>query len=284
MKRYLVMFLAATLLYACHNSKDQQQIKNLSAQDSLLNQKTGSQDSTIMAYIKSFNDIEDNLDTIKTKSKILTLTNGEDVANNQQRIIDNIRAIGELMLRNKREIAMLERRLKKSNNQNRQLQQMIAHLTEELNEKDAQITALQSQLAQTNVALKDVIQQFNDSLKVVSRQKTQINLMTTTMNTVYYAIGTKKELKKKGVITKEGAIIGLGGATELKQNFNTSYFTKADMTTLHAIPLFSKFQKIVTNNPSGSYTIAGNNKSDSLVIKDPKTFWSQSKYLVIIVK
>ena len=179
---------------------------------------------------------------------------------------------------------MLERRLKKSNNQNRQLQQMIAHLTEELNEKDAKITALQSQLAQTNVALKDVIQQFNDSLKVVSRQKTQINLMTTTMNTVYYAIGTKKELKKKGVITKEGAIIGLGGATELKQNFNTSYFTKADMTTLHAIPLFSKFQKIVTNNPSGSYTIAGNNKSDSLVIKDPKTFWSQSKYLVIIVK
>lgn len=284
MKRYLVIFLSSAVLFACHNSKDQQQIKDLSAKDSALNQKTETQDSTIMAYVKSFNEIADNLDTINAKAKILNMKSGGDVANSQQQIVENIRAIGDLMLKNKREIAYLERKLRKSNGENKQLKEMIAHLTEEVNEKDAQIAALQSQLAESNAALKDMIKQFNDSMEVVSKQKAQINQMTTDMNTVYYAIGTMKELKKKGVVTKEGGIAGIGGAAELKQNFNSSYFTKGDMTNLHVIPLYSRFEKVVTNHPSDSYTVTDNKKSDSLIIKDGKTFWSQSKYLVVIVK
>ena len=245
--------------------------------------KTQAQDSSIMSYIKSFNQIEENLDTIKAKAKMLNVTNGE-AAPQQDQIVADIRSIGALMLRNKKEIASLERKLKKSNGKNEELQKMIAHLTEELNEKDAQIAALQSQLAETNASLKDMITKFNDSMQVVAKQKEQITTMTNDMNTVYYAIGTMKELKQKGVVSKEGGIVGIGGTAELKKDFNTSYFTKADMTTLHALPLFSKFEKVVTNHPTDSYTITGANKSDSLVIKNAKSFWSQSKYLVIIVK
>lgn len=282
MKRYLVVLLALPFFFAC-NTKEKQEIKDLSAQDSVLNKKTQAQDSSIMAYIKSFNEIQDNLDTIKAKAKMLSVGNGE-TENQKDKIISDIRSIGELMLRNKKEIAALERKLKKSNNKNEELQKMIAHLTEELNEKDAQIAALQSQLAESNASLKDMIQKFNDSMVVVSKQKEQINEMTGEMNTVYYAIGTKKELKDKGVITKEGGIAGIGGTAELKKDFNASYFTKGDMTNIKALPLYSKFEKLVTNHPSDSYTITGGGKSDSLVIKDAKAFWSQSKYLVVIVK
>jgi DNA repair exonuclease SbcCD ATPase subunit len=283
MKRYLVFLLAIPFFYACHNSEDKQKISDLNAKDSALTSKTIGQDSTIMAYIRSFNEIQDNLDTIKTKAKILTVNNG-DAENRQSEIVANIRAIGDLMMKNKKEIAALERKLKKSNGQNEQLQKMIAHLTEELNEKDAQIAALQSQLAESNANLKDMINKFNDSMQVVSRQKETINNMTNDMNTVYYAVGTTKELKKQGVITKEGGIAGIGSTAQLKKDFNVSYFTKSDLTKLNAIPLFSKFDKLVTNHPTDSYTISGNKKSDSLVIKDAKAFWSQSKYLVVIVK
>jgi len=284
MKRYLVVLLSLPLFYACHNSEDKAQIKDLSAKDSVLANKTASQDSTIMTYVKSFNEIEDNLDTIKTKAKILTINNGGDADNRQAEIVSNIRAIGELMERNKKEIAGLERKLKKSNGQNEELQKMIAHLTEELNEKDAQIASLQSQLSESNASLKDMIQKFNDSMQVVSKQKEQISNMTNDMNTVYYAVGTMKELKKQGVVTKEGGIAGIGSTAALKQNFNVSYFTKGDLTKIQAVPLFSRFDKVVTNHPSDSYTVTKNNKSDSLIIKDAKSFWSQSKYLVIIVK
>jgi len=283
MKRYLVFLLAIPFFYACHSSEDRQKISDLSAKDSALSSRTSAQDSTIMAYVKSFNEIEDNLDSIKTKAKILTVSNGGE-ENKQDQIVANIRAIGDLMMKNKKEIAALERKLKKSGNENAQLQKMIAHLTEQLNEKDAQIAALQSQLAESNANLKDMINKFNDSMQVVAKQKETINTMTTDMNTVYYAVGTTKELKKQGVIQKEGGIAGIGSTAELKQNFNASYFTKSDLTQLHVIPLFSKFAKVVTNHPTDSYRISGNNKSDSLIIKDAKSFWSQSKYLVIIVK
>jgi predicted nucleic acid-binding Zn-ribbon protein len=282
MKRYLVALLALPLFFACNNA-EKQQIKDLSSQDSTLTRRTQAQDSSIMGYIQSFNDIEQNLDSIKVKSKMLSVNNGE-VANQKDQVVADIRSIGELMMRNKKEIAMMERKLKQSNGKNEELQKMIAHLTEELNEKDAQIAALQSQLSESNASLKDMIQKFNDSMEVVSKQKEQISNMTNDMNTVYYAVGTMKELKKKGVVSKEGGIAGIGSTAELKKDFNTSYFTKADMTKLSALPLFSKFEKVVTNHPGDSYSITGNNKSDSLVIKDAKAFWSQSKYLVIIVK
>jgi len=284
MKRYLVMFLALPLFFACHNSNDQREIKDLGSKDSALSRKTAGQDSTIMAYVKSFNEIEDNLDTIKTKSKILTINNGGDAVNRQEEIVTTIRSIGELMQKNKKEIAFLQSRLKQSNGKNDELQRMIAHLTEQLNEKDAQIAALQSQLAESNGALKDMISKFNDSMQVVAKQKDQINQITNDLNTVYYVIGTMKELKKNGVVSKAGGIAGIGSTTQLKQNFDVSYFTKSDSRHLKAIALMSKFDKLVTNHPSDSYKISGSGKADSLLISNVKTFWSQSKYLVIIVK
>ncbi len=283
MKRFIQVVLVSPLFIIGCNNAEKQQIKDLSAQDSALLQKNMVQDTTIMTYIKSFNEIEANLDTVKAKEKMLQINNGESV-DQKENIVSDIRSIGALMLKNKRQIAYLEYRLRKSNGKNQELQKMIAHLTEELNEKDAQIASLQSQLAESNASLKDEIQKFNDSMETISKQKGEISTMTTDMNTVYYAIGTMKELKQKGVVTREGGIAGIGSTAELKKDFNTSYFTKADLTNLKTLPLYSKFEKLVTNHPTDSYSITGSKKSDSLLIKDSKAFWSQSKYLVVIVK
>jgi len=283
MKTYsLVVCLGLLLFFSCNNG-DKQKIKDLSDQDSTLNVSNKAKDSSIMAYVRSFNEIQDNLDSIKKKAKILSNSSGE-ATDQKDQIIADMRSIGDLMMKNKKEIAALERKLKKANGNNAELQKMIEHLTQEVNEKDAEIAALQSQLAESNAQLKDVIQKFNDSMKVIGNQKEQITDVTNQMNTVYYAIGTAKELKQKGVIKKEGSIVGLGGAEELKKDFNQSYFTKADASTLKTLQLYGKFVQIVTNHPASSYKIAGSDKVDSLMISDSKAFWGNSKYLVIIVK
>ena len=283
MRIYIIVVLSGILLLAGCNGDLKQKNKDLSNEDSALTAKNHMQDSSIISYIKSFNDIQDNLDSIKIKAKILTVSNGENV-NQKDQIIADMRSIGDLMMKNKKELAFLQRKLKKANGNNADLQKMITRLTQEVNDKDAEIASLQSQLAESNASLKDVIQRMNDSMKVIGSQKEQITGMTSELNTVYYAIGTSKELKQKGVIKKEGSIAGIGGAEELKKDFNSSYFTKSDKTTLQALPLYSKFGQLVTTHPSGSYKISGNGKSDSLIISDAKAFWSQSKYLVIIVK
>jgi hypothetical protein len=104
------------------------------------------------------------------------------------------------------------------------------------------------------------------------------------INTVYYAVGTMKELKSNGVIDKQGGIIGLGRTAKLREHFNSNYFTKADKTKLSLIPLYSEFSKVVTEQPGDAFKVTGYTKSDSLLITDANTFWGESKYLVVVVK
>jgi len=278
----LVYFTLTLLVIEGCNNKQEQQIKSLSSQDSTLMRESGKKDSTITAYVKSMNDIQDNLDSIKTAEKMLSV-NASGVEH-KGTAVDDIKMINAQLLKYHREIYSLEKKVRALDSQNKEIQRMEQHLTEELAEKDSGIAMLQKRLAGTNDSLKTVIQQFNDSMVVINAQKGVITNMTTQMHTVYYAVGTIKEFKKNGVITREGGFIGIGRGTEVKQNFNTSYFIKEDMTKLNTIPLNSRFDKIVTVHPPDSYTVTHNYTSDSLIIKDPNAFWSASKYLVVVVK
>ena len=284
MKKYLLAMAVVSMLFACKNKQEemqQAQLKSVSADDSLLNLKTRAQDSTITAYVKSMNDIEDNLDSIKAKAHVMTIgSSSTEGGDKKDMIIGDMRYIGNLMMKNKEQLAIMKKKLSESGMKNADLEKMIAHLTEELTEKDADIAALQSQLAETNANLKTEIEKFNDSMQVIARQHATIS----EQNMVYYAIGTTKELKNKGVIMKQGGVLGVGGTEELKPNTNITYFTSADYHTVTVLPLYSKLDKIITNHPNGSYTISGNKQADSLTITDQKLFWSESKYLVIIVK
>jgi hypothetical protein len=284
MKKYFVIAILFSTLIACRNKEaemqQQAQLKSVKLHDSLLGIKSQAQDSSITGYIKSSNDIQDNLDSIKIRAKIMDMGGNGEGRDKKSMIIADMRFIGDLMMKNKQELEAMKRKLGSSGMKNTELEKMLAHLTEELTEKDADIAALQSKLAEANVNLKSEIDKFNDSMNVINTQHQVI----AQQNTIYYAIGTKKELENKGVIMKKGGVLGVGGTETLKSNTNTSYFTSSDMYSIHTLPLYSKVDKIITNHPTSSYTIRGDKKVDSLIITNQKLFWSESKLLVIEVK
>ena len=88
---------------------------------------------------------------------------------------------------------------------------------------------------------------------------TVVNL-TAYKNTVYYAIGTKDELMKKGIITKEGSKFLVFGGTRLEpaRNLTPEAFTAIDKTTNTTIPLprTDKKYKIVSRQ-SPTYLASG---------------------------
>ncbi|HXP48584.1 MAG TPA: hypothetical protein VN922_01455 [Bacteroidia bacterium] len=281
MKTLAYLAMAVLIIEGC-NTKQAQQIKSLSTEDSTLMRESGKKDSTILAYVKSMNDIQDNLDSIKASEKILSV--GAFGSENKHTAVQDIRNINAQLLKYHREIYTLEKKLRSIDSKNKEIQKMETHLAQELAEKDSGIAVLQKRLAGMNDSLRTVINQFNDSMVVINRQKSAISDMTTQIHTVYYAIGTIKEFKKNGVITREGGFAGIGRNTEMKQDFNANYFAKDDMTKLNILPLNSKFEKLVTTHPKASYMVTNNSKADSLIIKDPVLFWSVSKYLVVVVK
>jgi hypothetical protein len=108
-------------------------------------------------------------------------------------------------------------------------------------------------------------------------------------NTVYYAVGTRDELLKKGIVTKEGSKFLIFGGSRLEpaRNLSTSAFTPIDKTqTLSiALPRIDKKYKIVSRQSPEflSGDVSGKGEVRGVVeIVSPEEFWSASKYLILV--
>jgi myosin heavy subunit len=136
------------------------------------------------------------------------------------------------------------------------------------------MTLVNEQLSATNVALTDTVGQLTDY-----------------KNTVYYAVGTKKELMERGVVTKEGSKFLFFGGTHLvpARDLNPEAFTRADKThdLTIALPREDKNYKIISRQSpqylaASSLTQDGKKLHGAIQIESPEEFWAPSKYLIVV--
>ena len=277
---YLLGFLP--FMFSCGGNSE----GVLSAEDSLTAVSGGQavridkQDSSIQSFIRGFNEIQDNLDEIKKKEKIVT-ENSKDPEvrkSKEQEIVDDIQAIYDIMNKNKQRLASMKSKLKESNKKNDELEKFIARLTTEIEEKDSKINDLKGQLEKLNVEMTALNLNYEEATQ-------ESSVKTEKLNTAYYAFGTSKELIKNNVLTKEGGFIGMGKTAKMKEDFNKGYFTKVDISVLTEIVLGAKKAKFITTHPASSYKIEGpDGKAEKIVITNAEDFWSASKYLVVVVE
>lgn len=156
-------------------------------------------------------------------------------------------------------------------------------------EYEAQLAAANSQIA-TLAGRVDTLTTENTQLATDKAALSDtVSTLTTYKNTVYYAVGTKDELMKRGVITKEGSKFLVFGGTRLEpaRNLSPEAFTAIDKTASTTIPLprTDKRYRIVSRQ-SPTYLAAGVTKdgkvSGSVQIAQPEEFWSASKYLILV--
>src|SRR6266853_897545 len=143
---------------------------------------------------------------------------------------------------------------------------------------------------------------------VIASQRTTIDLLTEQVNTLttenvalrdslstgYYVIGTRADLKKKGILTEQGGgrvlfILWRTGKTlQPARNLDPSLFTAIDTREVTQIPLPSaSAQYQIASLQDLSYVAEEreNNKFSgvpSLTITSPVDFWRTSKFLIII--
>jgi chromosome segregation ATPase len=235
-------------------------------------------EAALQEFIESFNEIQENLTAIKEKEKIVnTASKNADVKSRQGQIQEDIQAIYDLMEKNKNRIGSLTQKLKQSNLKISGMEKMIENLQNSINQKDVEIAELKTRLEGLNVELANL----NTNYKNVEEER---NAKHEALNTAYYAIGTKKELTEKKVISKEGGFIGLGKTTKISQDFNREYFTKINTEQTNTINIGAKKAKVLTTHPSGSYKLIGEKPVEKLEITNAADFWSASKYLVIVIE
>ena len=284
MKRIVISLLALTVLMACNNKKEE---KNLSSQNTIysLTDVVNQKNNELNDIMSTFNDIQEGFREINEAEGRVNIARNNGETNAKADIMENISFIKRTMQLNKERIAKLREQLKESSFNTSKLQATIESLNKELESKTARIEELQAELDSKNahIAHQD---------KQISELNTNVNSLTADnaakaraveqqdkqLNTAWYVFGTKKELREQHIL--EGTNKVLKG-----NNFNKDYFTKIDIRVDKVIKLYSKSAKLLTNHPAGSYSLDKDARGMyTLRITNPTTFWSVSKYLVVVVK
>ncbi len=285
MKKYLIVFVLAAL-FACGGSVNKHTVledslavvnsnveNELKERDSLLTTK----EAAMTEFLEAFNEIQNNLNEIKVKEKIISTSSKgiEFKKSNKDQVISDIQTIYNLLDKNKKKVVSLTQKLKASNLIINELDMAITNLTHELADKETEIADLKSKLESLNVDFQNLSNRY-------SEEKQESDLKTEKLNTAYYVVGTTKDLKRDGVITKEGGFIGIGKVAELNSSLDPNYFTKVDVSKTKDIPVSGRKVKLITPHPADSYKLVeGAGAIIKLEILDQEKFWSVSKYLIL---
>jgi hypothetical protein len=254
-------------------------------QKNSLTEKLTARDSSIGEWVTTFGEIQKNLELIKEKEHVISTksTGGELSSDKKQQILEDIKYINNLLDQNKKKIATLNSQLSKSGGTIKGLQSTIDGLQASVKQSESDIAELKATLVTKKFEIEQLNTEKTGLQDTVAQKTEKINAQTFEMNKAFYAFGTFKELKAKGLLTKEGGFIGLGKKKTLMASFPDSSFKQIDITVLKSIQINSKSAKLISEHPANSYKfiLDKNKKIESLEITDPVQFWKISKYAVL---
>lgn len=116
-----------------------------------------------------------------------------------------------------------------------------------------------------------------------------VSRLTTERNTVYYVVGTRDELVKKGVLVEEGSrrVLGIFGSRPVApaRTLDPAAFTRIDRLRDRTITL-PEGEFTVVSRQDLAFTTPGEKRerriAKSLQIDSPDKFWEPSKFLVLV--
>ena len=282
MKKLAFFAICALTLASCNDGVKKAEEAARQQRDSL-NQIIAQKDNEINDMMTTLSDIEEGFREITEAQNRVTLAKSGEGTNTSERIKENFQFIQSMMQQNKELINKLKQQVRESTVKGGQLKKIIDNLTQQMEEKDKQLAALREELDRKDIhiaQLDEKVANLNTNVSTLTEENTKkeetISTQDKALHSAWFVFGTKKELKEQNILS-DGEV--------LRSNFNKDYFTKIDIRIDKEIKLYSKSAKMMTSHPASSYTLQRDaNKQYVLRITDPDTFWSTSKYLVVMVK
>lgn len=154
---------------------------------------------------------------------------------------------------------------------------LIAQLGETIQRQLGEIGTLQASVAQLNEANAKLGEELRVSL--ASNAK------------VFYVIGKEEDLVRKGIIVREGGmnllVMHPGRTVHPARQLDNTHFTAIDAREVSriAVPDSSKRYRVVSRHSLDAAEVDARNNATfqgDLRIKDANSFWSASRYLIVI--
>jgi peptidoglycan hydrolase CwlO-like protein len=229
--------------------------------------------------------IQDSLDDI--------VVAGEDVKfnneyNNEARLTENqgdeiLARISEIKAgieRSKVRIEELDARLKKSNMKVAGLEKMVANLKKDVAEKEAMVTELTAKVESLQGEVTGLTAQVQSNQETIQQNEAALEEKRRELGTIYYTIGSKKELTESGVVVAKGGVLGVGKTLKPTGQVTDGFIPlDTDYQTVLHIP--AKEAQVLSAQPATSYQMQTVGTELELRITNPEEF-RKVKHLVII--
>lgn len=244
-------------------------------------------DSLLDAIGSTFSMIDSNMLSMKAiEGELIEQMKSPEANGDAIRL--NANKMKEIMALNQAYIDRLENNLSASSSTSMNLFSIISSMEDKVMNNNLRLARLNHDLGSLGDDFKDMFNEYmqaevdrmvlQENLQSMegnlSTMEAQMKELKNNLNTVYVAVGTKRDLIKSGVLEKGGFLKSEG----VNDDLDRLAFTPHDLRTLDYIEVGSTKVKLVTDHPSESYKI----ENGKLMIEAPKLFWSISKYLIVV--
>lgn len=289
MKKIAYLFVIIMVFASCGQGK-KAEVDRLKAENDSLQHAKIMLEQEVNDYFSTLNEVQQNIEKIKSAQNVLSVkplseNTPEDVRN---KVTEDMAYINEMIRTNKQELEDLRTKLKRSSFKLDDVERTLAQLTKQLNEESAKVARLQITIMKKDsviTKLGTAVDSLGKNVEELASQNEEkqgvIKEQDQAINSAWYAIGSRKELRDNKIVTSDGIF---SAQKVLQADFNKNYFVKVDARNTRSIPLYSTSKaRILTNHTKTSYTLEKENENYVLVITNPAEFWSVSKYLVVEV-
>lgn len=242
-------------------------------------------------------EVEDQIRQIVEKENLVYGRNLEGVKpTNQERLMQEIEMIDELVIRSKANIKSLEEKVKGANFKTGVFQNKVVRLNAEIKERETVIAGLREEVMAKDESIKLITRQVDALIETAAEQSevlagkdNEIAILTdqnNALNKAYLAIGSFKELKDRGLVQRQGGFLWFGRTIDVQEDADRGEFLEVDIREVNMLPVKAANLSLLSEHPASSYQVVPGATEDMkiLEITNPDEFWKVSKYLVISKK
>ena len=253
-----------------------QKVRTTSANLTIMKSEQESTQARYGEAINSIATIQDSLNAIVLGVKGPQLDPAQSerqlTAVSGDQVLDRVAVLRAGIERTKVRIQDLDARLKKSGMKVTGLQKMIAQLKQNLGEKEALVAQLSGRVDSLQTTVTGLATRVDEQTQTITTQTQTIEEKRRENGTIYFVIGTKKDLTKSGILEAKGGVLGVGKTLKQTGQFDESRFTALDTDQETVVRIPSAKVRVLSAQPVASYSLEIVGNETHLHITDPRQF------------
>lgn len=233
------------------------------------------------------NQVQEQLDALAKTGEVVKQTQqqlegGVKTKEQGQVLFENIEKAKKLLEERAQKIKQLETRVSGSE---AELKHMVDLLGKMMVERAAEVARLEDIVAKLAGEKKAVEAERDAERQAKEEETTKRQAAETQLDTVYYAVGTEKELRANGILAVKSGALGIKKRISLAPITSFDKFTKISIEKDQQIPLGKGVKKweAASGHDLGKTNVEKREDGEMFLdIHDPKSFWAE-KVLVVVV-